>query len=121
MWKFRVPVLVALLLGSAAGASDTAVPAVPARSKVNLPSLISNEDYPASAQAAQEQGPVEFTLDVGPDGRVTGCVVTLSSGSPALDSTTCRLMRSRARFTPALDDAGATVADRMTGRIIWRL
>jgi protein TonB len=121
MWKFSVSVLVGLLLGSAAGASDTAVPAVHARSKVNLASLIVNADYPASARAAREQGLVEFTLDVGPNGRVTGCTVTRSSGSPALDSTTCRLMQSRARFTPALDGSGATVADRMTGRLIWRL
>jgi protein TonB len=92
-----------------------------AAAKVHLAHLLRNEDYPAAARAAREQGLVEFRLDVGPNGRVTGCTITQSSGSAVLDSTTCRLMRSRARFTPAVDAGGATVADKVDGRIVWRL
>ena len=93
----------------------------PARARANLASYISNEDYPASAVKAGEQGTVRFRLDVGSDGRVTHCRVTGSSGSPALDNTTCRLMRSRARFTPARDRSGNPTADVFSSSITWRM
>ena len=93
----------------------------PARAKANLASLFSDEDYPASALRSSESGATGFRLDVGANGRVTNCTVTSSSGSSALDSTTCRLLRSRARFTPATDSTGAPTADTHTGRIVWRL
>jgi TonB family protein len=93
----------------------------PARAKANLASLFSDEDYPASAVRAGESGATSFRLEVGPNGRVSSCTVTSSSGSSALDSTTCRLLRSRARFTPATDNTGANTSDAVTGRIVWRL
>jgi protein TonB len=37
---------------------------------------------------------------------VTGCRVTRSSGSRALDSTTCRLIEQRFRFRPSRDALG---------------
>lgn len=123
MRKLGFLALAGALLGSEAVAcSDhNAQPAVHTRAKVNLANLLSDEDYPASARAAREEGIVDFTLDVGPNGRVTGCTITRSSGSAVLDSTTCRLMRSRARFTPATDAAGAPVPDRIVGKIVWKL
>jgi protein TonB len=93
----------------------------PARAKANLASLFSDEDYPASAVRAGESGATGFRLEVGANGRVTNCTVTSSSGSSALDSTTCRLLRSRARFTPATDSSGGTTSDSVSGRIVWRL
>lgn len=93
----------------------------PARAKANLVSLFSDEDYPASAVRAGESGATGFRLDVGTNGRVSACTVTSSSGSSALDSTTCRLLRSRARFSPATDSTGAPTTDTVTGRIVWRL
>jgi protein TonB len=93
----------------------------PARAKANLASLFSDEDYPASALRSSESGATGFRLDVGANGRVTNCTVTSSSGSSALDSTTCRLLRSRARFSPATDSTGAATSDSYSGRIVWRL
>jgi protein TonB len=93
----------------------------PARAKANLVSLFSDEDYPASAVRAGESGATGFRLDVGTNGRVANCTVTSSSGSSALDSTTCRLLKSRARFTPATDNTGSATTDTVTGRIVWRL
>lgn len=93
----------------------------PARAKANLGSLFSDEDYPASALRSSESGATGFRLEVGANGRVTNCTVTSSSGSSALDSTTCRLLRSRARFTPATDSSGGTTTDSVSGRIVWRL
>jgi protein TonB len=93
----------------------------PAKARANLASYVSNDDYPDSAIRNEEQGTTGFRLDVGPDGRVTNCSVTSSSGSSSLDSTTCRLMRSRARFTPATDSSGARTTDSVSGRIRWVL
>ena len=93
----------------------------PARAKANLASYVSNDDYPDSAIRNEEQGTTGFRLDVGPDGRVSGCSITSSSGSTALDNAVCRLMRSRARFTPATDSTGARTSDSVSGRIRWVL
>jgi protein TonB len=93
----------------------------PARARANLASYVSNDDYPASALRNEESGTTGFRLTVGPDGRVTNCVVTSSSGSSALDAATCRLMRSRARFTPARDNTGASTTDTVNSRITWRI
>ncbi|MEA3053890.1 MAG: periplasmic protein TonB [Sphingomonadales bacterium] len=93
----------------------------PARAKANLASYVSDEDYPSSAVRNEEQGTTRFRLAVGPDGRVTECTVTGSSGSSALDSTTCRLMRQRARFAPAKDSDGRPTSDTALSAIRWVL
>lgn len=82
---------------------------------------ITTEDYPAASIRAGEAGTVGIAVTIGSDGRVRGCAVTASSGYPALDAITCRLYERRARFTPALDDAGAPVSARYTDRIRWEL
>ena len=92
-----------------------------ARPKADLASLIGDRDYPPSALRANEQGTVGFTLEVGPNGRVSGCRVTRPSGSAALDSATCRILHSRARFDPARDSLGRPAPDRFAGRIAWRI
>ena len=93
----------------------------PARARANLASYISDSDYPASAIRAEQQGTTGFRLSIGTDGRVTGCSITSSSGSSALDDAVCRIMRSRARFTPARDDHGNPTTDSTSGRIRWVL
>jgi TonB family protein len=93
----------------------------PARARANLASLISVEDYPAAALRAREEGMVGFRLEVGPNGRVSNCAITQSSNSPSLDSTTCRLLTSRARFTPAQDSLGNPATGTVSGRVLWRI
>ena len=93
----------------------------PARARANLASYVSDEDYPTTAVRNEEQGLTRFRLSVGPDGRVTECTVTASSGSSALDSTTCRLMKQRAKFTPARDSDGKPTGDSVTSAIRWIL
>jgi TonB family protein len=92
-----------------------------ARARTNLAALISSDDYPAEAFRAGEQGTTSFRLSVGADGAVTNCSVTQSSGSTTLDTATCQLMTSRARFTPAVDAGGRPVGDTVNARIAWRL
>jgi protein TonB len=93
----------------------------PAKARANLASYVSDADYPPSAIRAEEQGTTGFRLEVGADGRVSACTVTSSSGSSALDAATCRIMKSRARFTPARDNTGAATRDSVSSRIRWVL
>ena len=92
-----------------------------ARARANLASYVSDADYPASALRNEEQGTTRFRLTIGPDGRVSACAVTSSSGSSALDATTCRLMKNRARFTPARDSSGQPTGDTASSAIRWVL
>jgi len=121
MRNLGVFALAGAFLAGEAAACDNPEAMAPARAKANLASLFSDQDYPAAALAAREQGDVGFNLDVGANGQVTACTVTRSSGSTALDDATCRLISSRARFTPALDAQGATVSDEVRGKIRWVL
>jgi protein TonB len=93
----------------------------PARARANLGSYVNDDDYPASALAANQEGTTGFRLSVGPDGRVTDCSITSSSGSSALDQQTCRIMRSRARFTPAHDQNGNPTSDSTSASITWKI
>lgn len=93
----------------------------PARARANLASYVSDSDYPASAIRAGQQGTTRFRLSVAPNGKVSDCVVTSSSGSPTLDAATCRLMKSRARFQPAKDSDGRPVEDTAASAIRWVL
>ena len=81
----------------------------------------SDDAYPPAAIRAGAQGRVVASLDVGPDGRVANCTVTASSGNSDLDNTTCRIARSRVRFTPAKDDSGNNIASKFTLPVTWRL
>ena len=54
-------------------------------------------------------------------GRVSDCDVTRSSGSRALDETTCRLIMQRFRYRPARDGAGRPIADTIRGEHVWEL
>ena len=95
---------------------------VPPKSAVgNLQGLISPDDYPQTALENEEQGTVSVRLSIGTNGRVTDCSVTGSSGSRTLDSTTCRVLKSRARFTPATDQNGAPTSGSFSQRITWRI
>lgn len=93
----------------------------PARPRTSLALLVTPDDYPPEAIFNEEQGTVSFRLDVGADGRVRDCTVTLSSHSASLDETTCRIFRSRARFTPARDGAGRLAPGGFSSRIVWRI
>jgi periplasmic protein TonB len=93
----------------------------PQRARANLNSYFSTDDYPAAALRGNDQGTTGFSLTIGANGRVEACTVTSSSGSAALDQATCRILRSRARYTPARDQNGNPTSGRDSGRVTWRL
>jgi hypothetical protein len=78
-----------------------------------------DEDYPASAIRNGEDGIVGFRLTIGVDGSVKSCTVTQLSASEVLNEITCRLVSSRAVFTPARDRKGRAVEDSWSSRIKW--
>jgi protein TonB len=93
-----------------------------ARARGDLRSLITADDYPDAALRMGDEGTVQVRLGIGTSGKVTDCTVVASSGSTALDNATCRILKSRARFTPAKDSNGQAATDSMVSpKIVWRL
>jgi protein TonB len=82
---------------------------------------LTTDDYPSSAMREGVQGVTGYRLEIGTDGKATGCNVTASSGSQTLDDTTCRLLLRRARFKPAQDTGGNPIASSYSGRTRWQI
>jgi protein TonB len=94
-----------------------------AQAKGSLVGLFNGDtDYPESARDAGAEGTAVAEMTIGPDGRVTGCTITRSTGNSALDAQTCNIIRRRARFTPAKDSNGNPTSDTQESPpITWRL
>ncbi len=96
--------------------------ATPVSPRGNQANWFPQDSYPAAAKRAGAQGRVSVSVNVGTDGRVTGCTVTSSSGNADLDSTTCNLAKRNGRFNPAKDPTGTPLASTFSLRgIVWRL
>lgn len=80
---------------------------------------IGQSDYPRDLGRAGVGGRVSVTLTVEPDGRVSTCRLTRSSGVPELDSLTCRLMQQRFRFRPSTDRYGRPIRDEVEWDHDW--
>lgn len=89
--------------------------------KGNPGQFFGDDNYPSEAIRAGAQGRVVAKLTVGADGRVAACTVTTSSGNSSLDDTTCRIARSRVRFTPAKDENGQPTSSSYTLPVRWVL
>ena len=93
----------------------------PAKPKSNPGNWATQMDFPARALKDRRQGVVAFQLEIAPDGRVSQCKITSSSGHPDLDSVTCVLMARRGRFDPALDGQRQPVPGKWSNRVKWSL
>ncbi len=103
-------------------------PPPPLRGKAAMPTPQSNpggwvttNDYPSSALRNEEEGVARFRLTITPVGEVSACFITQSSGSAALDETSCRLVRERARFFPAKNEKGKAVEGTYSNSIRWMI
>ena len=103
---------------AAAGTGSAAGAGMPVGS---LAAYVTNEDYPIQALENDEQGRVEFILEISPEGRATRCHVVATSGSRLLDLRTCQIMLVRARFEPARSASGAAVADTFSSSLTWTM
>lgn len=78
-------------------------------------------NYPTRAAREEREGRVGVRVQIGPDGRVTACSVSGSSGSPDLDEAACDGMTRYARFDPALNDAGEPISSSYQTAIVYKL
>lgn len=92
--------------------------AVPASNRAEW---VTNDDYPTAALRAEVEGSVGIDVTIDARGRVSDCTVTATSGSDLLDQATCRIYSRRARFKPALNDAGQPVAVHRADRVRWQI
>ena len=79
------------------------------------------DNYPSAALRKEIEGTVGVRVTVGPDGRVSGCTVSGSSGSGDLDSAACDGMTRYARFEPALDAGGNPTTGSFSTRIVYKI
>ncbi|HEY0960272.1 MAG TPA: energy transducer TonB [Novosphingobium sp.] len=85
----------------------------------NPGSWATTNDYPSRALREEREGTSGFRVTVGPDGRVTDCQITSSSGHADLDQATCDNVRRRARFNPAKDGEGQPTTGSFSSRVRW--
>ena len=93
---------------------------VPVRN-VDLTSLFTDDDYPFTALRLRQEGDVGVELAVDGYGRVVRCKIVRSSGVPALNATTCGVLRRRARFSPARAANGTAMTGVATFTKRWAL
>lgn len=73
---------------------------------------LTGRDYPPGAiRAWPRNARVYVQVRVQVDGRATDCKVNRSSGNPAIDADTCRLVEAKVRFNPARDEKGRPQVD----------
>jgi periplasmic protein TonB len=87
----------------------------------NPGSWANTNDYPSRALREEREGVTRFSVTVGPDGRVTSCQVTGSSGHSDLDSTTCNLIQRRGRFNAATDGEGQPTSGSWSSAVRWEI
>jgi protein TonB len=88
------------------GAGSAERPALVSRS-------LTQRDYSRESRRGWPAGKrVLVSFDVQLNGRATDCRVVQSSGVPAIDAETCRLVTSKLRFRPARDRHGSPVVER---------
>jgi protein TonB len=89
--------------------------------KGNPGSWANTNDYPSRALSQEREGTTGFRVSIGPDGRVTDCQISSSSGHADLDAATCSNVKRRARFTPAKDDDGNPTSGSYSNRVRWQI
>ena len=89
--------------------------------KGNPGSWATTDDYPSTALREEKEGVTRFSLTVSPDGRVSNCSITGSSGTPELDQAACRAITRRARFTPATDGEGNPTTGTYSNSVRWTI
>lgn len=80
---------------------------------------LSMNDLPEGLLPPGVEAAVTVLFRVGPDGRVSNCLVDRSSGIAALDGLACRLIEQRFRYRPARGRSGKPVASRVIETHSW--
>lgn len=80
-----------------------------------------DNDFPVDALAKGIESDVHYRLTVDPAGQVTACIVQNRFPPGGFGELTCRLLRARAQFRPALDASGKPVASSYASTVLWRI
>jgi protein TonB len=97
--------------GSGSGTGGGGTGGIGTRPVLVTPSL-TRRDYPDAVTAywpRSRDAFVAVAVRVQLDGRATDCKINKSSGVPAIDQWTCRLVETKLRFRPATDTNGRPV------------
>jgi protein TonB len=81
-------------------------PGEPARPLTNPADWILDSDYPPESKRIGEWGRVVVRMAIDRKGSPYRCWIVISSGFDRLDATSCYMMQTRARFSPAHDLKG---------------
>ncbi|WP_380873521.1 energy transducer TonB [Sphingomonas sp. DBB INV C78] len=79
------------------GTPKEVIPAMP----IGEGAVVQPADYPELSVKRGESGTTETIVEIDEAGKVSGCWVSYSSGSPRLDQQSCNLMLTRSRYSPA--------------------
>jgi protein TonB len=104
--------------GSGAGGSGTGTGV--ATPPIHIAGALTDADYARTSHPRGAEGTVYIAFRVRADGSVDQCSVTRSSGYPAIDAATCRLVEQRFRFRPARDSSGQTIDYTLNTDFTWR-
>jgi TonB family protein len=85
-----------------------------------LTAYFSSDDYPAQAIQEGASGASRIMMMIDETGTLKDCLIEETSGIATLDAMTCLALNKRAKFTPALDEAGKPVRSVLTTRVVWR-
>ena len=89
------------------------------RSEAPSASYFRDDDYPRGSLQLHQSGSTSVRLLIDEGGKIADCAVTSTSGSAALDTMTCFVLRTRAKFRPALDKDDKPLKSFVDGRIHW--
>lgn len=87
----------------------------------NFSNFFKPDDYPENLLMDGVQGSVGVVIDVDSQGLATNCRIVETSGTDGLDQATCKALRKRAKFKPALSHTGAAMASLTYWRVNWQI
>lgn len=82
---------------------------------------VTDNDYPTGPLMRGQQGVVNFRLSVDSSGAVTACNIQQSTRPAEFDEAVCKALTRRAKFHPALDAQGNTMASYYPGTFVFMM
>ncbi len=78
-------------------------------------------DYPPAAIREDMMGTTTLVVLIDEKGKVADCTVTQTSGAASIDAQSCAIIRTRAKYRPAIGLDGKPTKSSFSQSITWRL